>query len=169
MEGTPDTPTQTSPLEHQECVADAAVDVFAATCDVQLQRCDEPCEGLASDGAVIGMISIVGGVDWSIFLGLPPQTAIALAAKFAGFAIGFDSDDMGDAAGELTNILAGDIKRRLEAKSVDATISLPSVIRAESLQVLVQRGTSVTKTSFACEAGKLWTAVISAKEGGFIA
>jgi len=65
--------------------------------------------------------------------------------------------------------LAGEVKRKLAAKSVAATISLPSVIRAEGLHVLVRRGTSATKNCFTCEAGKLWTGVTTSKEGGFVA
>lgn len=162
------TGTKASPLEHRECVGEAAVEIFGTACGMQLQRCEDN-EDLGSDGAVIGVISLVGDVDWSVFLGLPKVTAVVLAVKFAGFEIPFDSDDMGDAVGELTNILAGEVKRRLEQKSVPAMISLPSVIRAESLHMLVQRGTSVVKTCFACGAGKLWTGVVCSKEGGFVA
>jgi len=169
MDTTESTDTKTLPgFEHMECVSEAAVEIFRSTCGMQLQRCDDN-EELGSDGAVIGVISIVGGVEWSIFLGLPKASAVTLAAKFAGFEIPFDSEDMGDALGELTNILAGEVKRRLEAKSIAATIALPSVIRAQSLHVLVQRGTSVMKVCYSCEAGKLWTGVTSSKEGGFVA
>ena len=168
MNTTETTETKASDLEHRECVGEAAVEVFNAACGMQLQRCEDN-EGLGSDGAVIGVISLVGDVEWSVFLGLPKAIAVTLAAKFAGFDIPFDSEDMGDVVGELTNILAGEIKRRLGVKSVAATITLPSVIRAESLHVLVQRGTSTTKTRFSCEAGKLWTGVTSSKEGGFVA
>ena len=63
---------------------------------------------------VLSVISLVGGVDWSIFLGLPKDTAVALAKSFAGFDIPFESDDLGDAIGELSNILAGNVKARLD-------------------------------------------------------
>ncbi len=162
------TETDTTQRERRECVGEAAVAILGTACGMQLQACEDN-EDLCSDGTVIGMISIVGDVDWSIFLGLPKMTAVVLAAKFAGFEIPFDSADMGDAVGELTNILAGETKRRLASKSVSATISLPSVVRAESLEVLGQRSTSVMKTCFTCEGGKLWTGVIFSKEGGLIA
>jgi chemotaxis protein CheX len=157
----------TTLIEHHQCVSDAAADILGAACGLTLQPSDD--EDLSSEGAVIGVISVVGDVDWSIFLGLPKQTALALTAKFAGFAIPYDSEDMGDAVGELTNIFAGDVKRRLTDKGLNANISLPSVIRAESLQVLVQRSTSVTKRCFQSDAGKLWTGVAFSKQGGFVA
>jgi len=157
-----------STFEHLQCVGEAAVEILGAACGMEFQP-HEDKEDLTSDGVVIGVISIMGDVEWSIFLGLLKATAITLAAKFADFEIPFDSDDMGDAVGELTNILAGEVKRKLAAKSVSVTILLPTVIRAEGLHVLVQRGMSTTKSCFACEAGKLWTGVASSKEGGFVA
>ena len=45
-------------------------------------------------------------------LGLPRQTASNLVLAFAGCEIDFDSPDMGDAVGELANILAGDFVAR---------------------------------------------------------
>ncbi len=168
MDTTQTSGTETDATEHRECVGEAAVQIFNAACGIELQPCQDD-QDLGEDGAVIGVISVVGEVDWSIFLGLPKATAVALSAQFAGFEIPFDSEDMGDAIGELTNILAGEVKRQLETRSVEATISLPSVLRAESLHVVTQKGTVVTKNCFVCEAGKLWTGVISTKEGGFVA
>jgi len=156
-----------SVMQHRECVGEAAEEILHTACGLELQPLADG-QDLGDDGVMIAVIALVGEVDWSVFLGLPRGTATALAAKFAGFEIPFDSDDMGDAVGELTNILAGEVKRRLAAKGVTAMISLPSVIRAESLRVLVQRGTDVTKACFASEVGALWTGVASSKEGGFV-
>jgi CheY-specific phosphatase CheX len=155
-----------SVIEHSDCVTEAAMEIFSSTCGQSLEPLQNVDDLVGS--SVIGLISIVGGVEWSIFLGMPRETAVRLTAKFAGFEIPFDSDDMGDAVGELTNILAGEVKRRLERRNVQATISLPSVLRVESLRVLVQRGTSSVKSCFTCEAGTLWTGLVCLEEGGFI-
>ena len=160
--------SETASMAHRECVGHAAREIFRVACDMELHPLEDN-EDLGNDGVIIAVISIVGDVDWSVFLGLPRATAVALATKFAGFEIPFDSDDMGDAVGELTNILAGDVKRRLSLNGVDAAISLPSVVRAQNLHMLVQRDADVTKTCFDSDAGKLWTGVISMKEGGFVA
>lgn len=161
-------PSGTLLLEHQQCVDEAVVEILNATCEVQFQR-KEDDQKLTSDGIIIAIISLVGDVEWSIFLGLPRDTAPALAAKFAGFEIPFDSPDMGDAVGELANILAGEVKRRLEAKGVKVDISLPSVIRAESLEVLVQRSADAVKMCYGSPVGTLWTGIAVHKEGGFVA
>jgi len=160
--------SEISLLEHQHCLDEAVVEIFNATCGVQLQpKHDDERPG--NDGVIIAIISLVGDVEWSIFLGLPRETAPALAAKFAGFEIPFDSADMGDAVGELANILAGDVKKRLSAKGVKVNISLPSVIRAESLEVLIQRDADTAKKCFGSPLGTMWTGVTVQKKGGLIA
>ena len=145
-----------SKAEHIECVAEAAVEIFNITCGLTIAPLEKE-EDLANDGVIIAIISLVGDVEWSVFLGLPRQTATAVAAKFAGFEIPFDSEDMGDAIGELANILGGQVKALLDRRSVKADISLPSVMQAENMHVLVQRSVSGIKTCFDSELGKLWT------------
>lgn len=152
--------TGTSTSAYLECLNQAAIETLNATCGVQLTP--SPDATVQSEGGVIiAFISLVGDVDWSMFLSLPRQTATELAAKFAGFEVPFDSDDMGDAIGELTNILAGTVKISLDRKGVTANISLPSVIRAEGLSVLHQRGIEVAKTCFDTSLGALWTGVMA--------
>lgn len=143
-----------------ECISQAAPEIIQTTCGVKLvlQSGDhEP----TSDGVVIALISLVGDVDWSIFLGIPRATAPSLAEKFAGFKIPFESDDMGDAVGELTNILAGAVKTRLFGQGIKANISLPSVLRAEGLHVLNRRDSETIRLCFTCPLGPIWTGVIA--------
>jgi CheY-specific phosphatase CheX len=162
-----DNRTNTDWNEEMNAVGAAAVSVIGQACGVELTPTDE--ENMWREGAVIGVISIMGDVDWSVFLGLPRDTAEILTEKFAGFEIPFDSEDMGDAVGELTNILAGNVKSRLAEKGVRTNISLPNVLRAENLQVLVQRSACLIKSCFTSEAGKLWTGVVFLRDGGFVA
>jgi CheY-specific phosphatase CheX len=90
---------------------------------------------LACDG-IIGVISLVGDLEWSLVLGLPPDTAPALAEGFAGFPIAFASADMGDAIGELTNLIAGEVKVELDAAGTRVNISLPQVFRGMGIEIL---------------------------------
>ena len=52
---------------------------------------------------------------------------------------------MGDVVGELANILAGNCKQILDKRNVDVEISLPSVMRASGIEILVQRNVSSQK------------------------
>ena len=153
---------------HSDIVNQATREVFAMTAGLELTAHEEDLD-LTADGVIIAVISLVGGVEWSLFLGLPRSTAEAVAAKFAGFEIPFDSADMGDAVGELANILAGQVKTNLDRVGVQADISLPSVMRAQSLSVLIQSNTASRKTCFDSPLGKLWTGVTAGQNAGLIA
>jgi CheY-specific phosphatase CheX len=153
-------------LRHHECVGEAATNIFKSTCSLSLTPQDD--SAVSDTEVVIAIISLVGQVEWSVFIGLPKDTACKVSEKFAGFAIPFDSPDMGDAVGELANILAGDVKARLDAKGVKANISLPTVIRAQDIHVLLQRAASTVKTCYRSDMGPLWIGVTAGKGGGFV-
>ena len=153
-------------LQHTDCVVEAAKAVFGTACGIQIEPSQADSDA-HTDGVIFAVISLVGDVEWSVFLGLPRGTATATAARFAGFDIPFDSDDMGDAVGELTNILAGHVKALLDKRGLRAEISLPSVVRAENLAVLNRRDLQVAKTCFNSELGNLWAGVTFGTRRGF--
>ncbi len=150
-----------------ECLLEAAMTVFSSTCGVQLQRIEDDASA-TGDGIIVAVISLVGDLEWTIFLGLPGQTATAAVSKFAGFEIPFDSEDMGDGVGELASILAGEVKAVLDRQGVNVELSLPSVIRAESIEVLIQHNSSTQRTCFDTELGKLWVGLATGKSAGFM-
>lgn len=154
-------------LEHQDCVIESAIGVFNTTCGIEITP-QEDGPDLGADGVILAVISLVGELEWSIFLGLPRATAASVAAKFAGFEIPFDSPDMGDAIGEMTNIFAGEVKMALDRRKVLVEISLPSVMRAKNFEVLVQRNTATRKTCFSSPLGSLWTGVAAGGGLGFV-
>ncbi len=151
-------------VQHQDCVTEAITDVFSCACGVDLQLLEDG-SAIATDGVIIALISLVGDVEWSVFLGLPRSTATAVAEKFAGFAIPFESSDMGDAIGEMTNIFAGRAKAILDQRNVTVEISLPSVIWAKSIEVLVQHNSAINRHLFESELGRLWTGVVVGNGG----
>ena len=147
-------------IPHVDCVPKAAAGIFKSICGIDLEVVDS--ESVATDGNIlVALISLVGEVEWSVFLGLPAGTAEAVALKFAGFEIPFDSPDMGDAIGELANIFAGDIKTKLAKEGIKVEISLPNVLKADNLQMLVQNGSCTEKIGFNSELGMFWAGVVN--------
>jgi len=162
-----ETLTDVESLRHFDCVGEAACGVLKTACSLSLVPHEE--EASVCPEVVIAIISLVGQVEWSLFIGLPKATAIGLAAKFAGFEIPYDSPDMGDAVGELANLLAGDVKARLDARGVKADISLPTVLRAQDIHVLIQRNSPSQKSCYRSELGPMWIGVTSGRGGAFVA
>jgi len=86
---------------------------------------------------IVGIISLVGDLSWSVSLGLPKKSAITFAKQFAGFDINYDSEDMDDVTGELINVLAGDIIAKLDAVGTSVYMSLPIVARGNKMGIHV--------------------------------
>jgi CheY-specific phosphatase CheX len=102
---------------------------------------------------IVGMISLLGDVHWSVMLALPSETATALAAAFAGFVIDYDSEDMGDLVGEIVNVLAGDVLLRLEGLGVAADMSLPAIMRGTAMGVMLPDQKPLLVTRFTSDHG----------------
>lgn len=92
--------------------------------------------GTGFDG-VVGLMSFVGQVSWSLAISFPRETAMAMAEKFAGCEIPFESVDMIDVTGELVNIVAGPISAYLVGQGVEAKMGLPSVARGQNVEVVL--------------------------------
>lgn len=84
-----------------------------------------------------GIISFVGDLTWSLILVLPHDSAEMLAQNFAGFEIPYESEDMGDVVGELTNVLAGVLCGKLENAGIITHMSLPTVTRGSDFEQLL--------------------------------
>jgi chemotaxis protein CheX len=105
---------------------------------------------------VAGIISFLGKNSISVAWVLDRESAPALAEKFARFAIPFDSVEMGDVAGELVNVLAGDIVINLEANGQKVKMSLPTVARGTRLQFIPEKNVHVTRLDYETRFGRFW-------------
>ena len=115
------------------------------------------CEG------VIGCISLVGDIDWSLVLSIPRQTGLALVENFVGTEVPFDSPDMGDAVGEMANLLAGEVKVQLDSIGLAADISLPQVFRGDIIEVIQLPHQPAMLLSFECSFGPLFVAIAQSR------
>lgn len=158
----------TSNLPHSDAVQEAIKDIMNTTCGTVAEQCPSLPEDICEEGVLIAVISMMGDIEWSIYLGFPRNTAMAISQAFAGFEIPFESEDMGDAIGEVANILAGSVKQILDKRGINVEISLPSVMRVDGLHVLKQRGAQSAKDCYTCSMGQFWTGVVSGKPTGIV-
>jgi chemotaxis protein CheX len=117
---------------------------------------------------VVGIISFMGDVNYIIMLALPKDSAIAMASKFCGFDIDYDSADMGDVVGELANVLAGDIVARMSKEDFKITMSLPTIMRGHDVEPLLPRGLPLEKLNFSSGEGAFVLKVAGAKSGDLV-
>ena len=109
---------------------------------------DGPC--------IAGIISFLGDLTWSLSWILPKDLAPILAQRFAGFEIPFDSPDMGDMAGELVNVLAGEIVSQLDKRHIKAQMSLPTIARGGPLVLVPENGPTIANLEYTSKEGAFW-------------
>lgn len=156
-------------VPHGECVSEAMQYVIAKACDLQLTP-EPPDEAVRSGNAMLGMISMVGDLQWTVVLGFARDAAEAVASSFAGSETSSDELELGDAIGEITNIVAGRIKTLLSSRGLAVSFSLPTVISTSGLRFLVQRTgtTAANYAHFHSPVGKLWTVVTVGIHAGMV-
>lgn len=116
-----------------------------------------------SGRCVAGIISFLGDVSWSLSWVLTEESAPVLARRFCGFDIPFDSSDMGDMAGELVNVIAGEIIAQLEQRSIRSQMSLPTIARGNPLELLPESGPGIVQLDYESKEGPFWLRVAVAR------
>ncbi|MFT4579980.1 MAG: chemotaxis protein CheX [Nitrospinales bacterium] len=114
---------------------------------------------------VVGIISFMGDISWIVMLELPKESAKAMASKFCGFDIDYDSADMGDVVGELANVLAGDIVARMAKEDLKAAMSLPTIMRGQNVEPMLPSGLPLEKLHFDMPEGEFLLKIAGAKSG----
>jgi CheY-specific phosphatase CheX len=148
--------TEQLPASFIEAVQQAVESTLASICGAA-PAWQAPAPPSESWDGVMGIVSFVGAATcWSVALVVPATTAPALACKFAGFEIPFDSPDMGDVVGELANVLGGDVVARLESRRIKTQLSLPTVARGNHVELLLPDATPAHWLAGQTPQGPLW-------------
>lgn len=124
--------------------------------------CEHDDDVTGHDG-IVGIISFVGDMTWSLMMGLPREAAETIALKFAGFEIPFDSCDMVDVIGELANVLAGVACGQLEAAGQMAHMSLPTVARGHDVELMMPGDLISERLYFSMLGVCFWVKIVMAK------
>jgi chemotaxis protein CheX len=140
----------------------ASVDkTYASLCGAKPTLSDDGEVGENSP-RIAGIISFLGTTPWTFSWILTEEAAPAIAQKFTGFEIPFDSSDMGDMASELVNVIAGEIVAQLEKRGIKAQMSLPTVLRGAPLELMPETGPTVARLDYTANEGPFSIRVASA-------
>ena len=156
-------------VPHGECVPLALEEVLARACELKLSPAPVD-EAVRHGEIVLGVLSVLGGVHWSVSLGFTAAAACGVASKFSGTAMPSVNQDVGDAIGELTNIVGGRLRPLLAARDIAINLSLPTVLSASGLKILSPNPahTAFYLRHFDSPVGKLWTAVAIGATTGIV-
>jgi chemotaxis protein CheX len=90
-------------------------------------------EGFATQYEVTGVIGLTGATTGTVALSMPRELALAVAESLLGERPSDLTPQVADAVGELTNMIAGAAKARLEA--LQLSLGLPTVITGQSTAI----------------------------------
>ncbi len=121
-------------VEHINPFIKATIESFSTMIGIEVK----PAKIRLKDDAntthdISGIIGLSGGARGAIALSFPRDCALDVVSKFIGEEITELNEDVTDAIGELSNIIAGYAKKDLTEFSIQ--ISLPSVITGEGHKV----------------------------------
>jgi chemotaxis protein CheX len=153
------------PEELVTCVKDSVSSVFHKSFgDVPSFQVDDEETQKIGNG-IVGIISFTGEITWLMMMGFPKDCATGLFARFAGFELDYDSPDMGDVVGEMSNILAGNIVGHLRESGVKCAMSLPTLIKGHNVEPLLPRDFPSKKLIVTMPDGIIVVKVVGAKPG----
>jgi chemotaxis protein CheX len=109
-------------------IEQAVQEIFSSMVFLDIEAIDEE-QLVPMDGSMVsGMIGLAGDLQGSVLIHLPEKVAIAITNAFLGIEIVRLDEDVKDAVGELTNMVAGGIKFLLPEKSQEIELAIPSVV-----------------------------------------
>jgi CheY-specific phosphatase CheX len=141
-----------------ESFRDAVSTVFESFIGTKPISVEETDQSAVPEEGVVGIISFTGTMPLSLMVGLPRETAPAVAETFVGMPIPFEDPMLGDAVGELANVVAGDVSARLEKIGVNASMSLPTVARG-LMELLPSEGQPSVLIRYSADDKKFWVRV----------
>ena len=154
---------------HGECVSLALEEILARTCELTLTR-TPAYESVRQGDVLLGMTSIIGGVHWAVSVGFTRPAVTEIARKFAGVPASMPDENLGDAIGEIVNMIGGRIKLLLAAREMAARFTIPTVISASGLRVLRPHphNNAISFVHYDSPVGQLWTAVTAGATSGLV-
>lgn len=102
---------------------------------------------------VSGLIGLAGEAVGSVVLSFPEDTALKIVSNFVGEEVTSISQDVLDAIGELTNIVAGGAKKVFSEHGYSFKISIPNVVQGKEHKINRPKDVPCISVSFSSDAG----------------
>ena len=86
-------------------------------------------------GSLTAMVGLAGSYNGLVSLHAPNQLAMRFTSGMLGMDVTEIDDDVRDAMGEITNMVAGSFKQHLSSGGADIKLSTPSVVTGDEYSV----------------------------------
>jgi CheY-specific phosphatase CheX len=144
------------PVEFVDLVKESVINTFASIIGSEPSYIKPNGESKSLNG-IIGNIAVFNQHHTlSLMIVIPKETALKLSEVFIGMEIPFESNDMGDLVGEISNILAGDVAANIETVGFRGQSSLPTATRGSDLTLFMPNKPPTEKMKFSGPTGDFW-------------
>jgi len=123
----------------QVCLSDAllegAKEVFGTMIFMDIEESSEPDQQIEGD-ALLGSITFMGDLEGCMTICCGDSCAKTIAANMLGMEPDdqISRDDINDAIGEVTNMVMGSVKARLNGTVGNLNVSIPTVVRGQKIE-----------------------------------
>lgn len=141
---------------HQEIV-NATKDVFSTMLMMELED-GPPVIGKGGEitSNISSMLGLGGGIRGILAIHCPGGIAKGVTGAFLGMEIEELNDDVKDAIGEITNMVAGNLKIFFAKINTDIKLAIPTTVIGESYHTSGLFGATRIVVPFVCEYGSFW-------------
>lgn len=110
-------------------------------------------------GPIIGIVHLSGGWDGFVLTGFEPSLADVVASHMmAQPGVPVSEEELRDAVGEVANILAGNLKCLIPART---EMSIPAVIEGTVSRKMELQSSPISRLYFTTEHGRFWLTFVS--------
>lgn len=153
-------------LEYMFCAEEAAVKVLQSVCGAEIRRDGDRETRLPGGSDIASVVALQGDLEWSLWLAFPGPVAIGAIRELAGTELSIDSEEMADAMGELTEMIAEGTRARLGDLGLMVQSSLPSVISGGDLRIRPQHDRRFACACLKTQWGAVWVEVCAGVKVG---
>ena len=124
-----------------EVLIESAKEVFETMIFMDMQKCEDPENTLESEN-IMGLITFSGAIEGALAIRCQPVTAEVITANMLGLEPedGVEHDDVVDTIGEISNMVLGSVKTRIQDSVGTINVSIPSVVHGRNIRNGVKDG-----------------------------
>jgi chemotaxis protein CheX len=115
-------------MERREIIRKAVREIFSTMVCLDIASLEEVDSCPDGEKMLSGVIGLAGDLQGSVLIHLPEPVAIAITNAFLGMELDAVDEDVKDAVGELTNMVAGSIKYLFPDQDQEIDLAIPSVV-----------------------------------------
>ena len=144
-------------MEFAKKIEETAEEIFSTMIFMDISA-DAPLEqGKQALGChVSAMIGLTGGFSAMLGIHCPEAIGLAISGEMLGMEMKEIDADVKDALGEIANMLAGGIKERFAAESIDLELAIPTTVSGKSFTIASPKRSNRVIIPFNIESGQFF-------------